>query len=131
MLKKCNRCGNEMCITLRNVVYRNRVKIQNVPVHVCTDEDCAHSQVVELIKDDLKQLMDRLGRNPDRQHIEFEQISEFSNLLVMVADQPESVPVKRVVEERVNELLDLFLLAQSLGDIKWMNEIRGRLTQII
>ncbi len=131
MHKKCNRCGDEMTITLRNVVYRNRVKIQNVPVHVCLNDECAHSQVVELIKEDLKQLMNRLGRNPERQSIEFEQISEFSNLLVMVSDQPEDVPMKRVVEDRINELLDLFLLAQSLGDIKWMGEIRSRLTQII
>lgn len=120
-----------MGIGLRNVIYRNSVKIQNVPVHVCSDETCAHSQVVEEIKDDLKQLMNDLGRNPGRQDIDFEQICEFSNLLVMVADHCEETAVTYSVEQKVNDLLDMFLLAQSVGDQKWMNEIRRRLTQLI
>jgi hypothetical protein len=120
-----------MSIMLRNVVYRNRVKIHNVPVHVCLDEHCAHSQVVEEIKEDLKKLMNELGQNPSRQAIEFEEVSEFSNLLVLVANQEEEASVKEVLKERVNELLDLFLLAQSLGDENWMLEIRKRLTQLI
>jgi hypothetical protein len=131
MLKKCSLCGCDMSIMLRNVVYRNRVKIHNVPVHVCTDEECAHSQVVDIIKEDLKNLMNHLGRNPQRQDIEFEEISEFSNLLVLVAEQDEEAPVKQMLEERVNELLDMFLLAQSLGDHQWMSELRRRLNQII
>lgn len=134
MLKKCSRCGSEMNIMLRNVVYRNRVKIYNVPVHVCGDYECSHSQVVEIIKDDLKQLMKELGPTPSQQEIEFEEISELSNLLVYVADQKEAseeAAVRTVVENRVNELLDMFLLAQSLGDEHWLSEIRQRLVQIV
>ena len=129
--KKCSRCGNEMSIMLRNVVYRNRVKIHNVPVHVCVDEHCAHSQVVDEIKEDLKKLMNDLGQNPPRQAIEFGELSEFSNLLVLVANQEEETCVREVKEERINELLDLFLLAQSLGDESWMLDIRKRLTELI
>lgn len=131
MQKKCSRCGNEMSIMLRNVVYRNRVKIHNVPVHVCIDEHCAHSQVVEVIKEDLKKLMNDLGQNPQRQAIEFEEVSEFSNLMVLVANQEEEAAMRDVLEERINELLDMFLLAQSLGDHTWMLDIRKRLTQLI
>ncbi|MGO0062305.1 hypothetical protein ACTID9_20180 [Brevibacillus fluminis] len=134
MLKKCSRCGSEMTIMLRNVVYRKRVKIYNVPVHVCGDYECSHSQVVEMIKEDLKQLMKELGPTPRQQEIEFEQISELSHLLVYVADQTETsqeTAVRTVVENRVNELLDLFLLAQSLGDERWCTEIRNRLVQIV
>lgn len=116
---------------LRNVVYRKRVKILNVPVHVCVDDCCAHSQVVDMIKDDLKKLMDDLGQNPQRQAIEFEEVSELSNLLVLVVKEGEEADVRDVVEEKVNELLDLFLLAQSLGDQKWMLELRQRLTKIM
>ncbi len=130
MFKKCSLCGNEMTIMLRNVVYRNRVKIHNVPVHVCTDECCAHSQVVESIKDDLKRLMKDLGQSPRRQDIEFEQISELSHMLVTVADHDEKSNVRARFEDRINELLDMFLLAQSLGDERWMLEIRQRLVQI-
>ncbi len=131
MHKKCSRCGQDMHIMLRNVVYRKRVKILNVPVHVCVDDCCAHSQVVDMIKDDLKKLMDDLGQNPQRQAIEFEEVSELSNLLVLVVKEGEEADVRDVVEEKVNELLDLFLLAQSLGDQKWMLELRQRLTKIM
>jgi hypothetical protein len=131
MLKKCSRCGKDTHMMLRNVVYRNRVKILNVPVHVCVDDHCAHSQVVEVIKDDLKKLMDELGQNPQPQAIEFEEVSELSNLLVLVVKEGEESAVQEVVEEKVNELLDLFLLAQSLGDRQWMLELRQRLTKIL
>lgn len=131
MQKKCSHCGCEMSIMLRNVVYRNRVKIQNVPVQVCLNDECAHSQVVDTVKAELKQLMEELGPRPSRQEIDFDSLSEFSNILVMVADKNEDMDVKYVVEERINELLDIFLLAQSLGDEKWMNDIRRRLTQVI
>jgi hypothetical protein len=131
MHKKCSRCGKDMHIMLRNVVYRNRVKILNVPVHVCEDDCCAHSQVVEVIKDDLKTLMEELGQNPERQAIEFEEVSELSNMLVLVVKEGEESAMRGVVEEKVDELLDLFLLAQSLGDQNWMRELRQRLTKIM
>lgn len=130
MQKKCSRCGSDMEVVLRNVVYRKRVKILNVPVHVCVDDCCAHSQVVDVVKDDLKDLMTELGQNPERQAIEFEEMSELSNLLVLIANEGDST-VREALEERVNELLDLFLLAQSLGDKKWMLELRHRLTKIM
>jgi hypothetical protein len=131
MQKKCSRCGNDTQIVLRNVVYRNRVKILNVPVHVCTDDHCAHIQVVDMIKEDLKKLMEDLGQNPQRQAIEFEEVSELSNVLVLALHEGEDATVRQALEERVNELLDLFLLAQSLGDETWMRELRQRLTKIM
>ena len=130
MQKKCSRCGSDMEVVLRNVVYRKRVKILNVPVHVCVDDSCAHSQVVDVVKEDLKDLMAELGQNPERQAIEFEEMSELSNLLVLIANEGDST-VREALEGRVNELLDLFLLAQSLGDEKWMLELRHRLTKIM
>jgi hypothetical protein len=130
MQKKCSHCGSDMEIALRNVVYRNRVKILNVPVHVCVDDRCANCQVVEVVKDDLKALMDDLGKHPQPQAIEFEELSELSNLLVLMSNEGDS-SVRAALEQRVNELLDLFLLAQSLGDETWMLELRKRLTQIM
>ncbi|MFI8710531.1 hypothetical protein [Brevibacillus brevis] len=131
MQKRCTRCGNEMEIELRNVVYRKRVKIMNVPVQVCVDEDCDHSQVVDVIKDDLKSLMEELGQHPQCQAIEFEEVSELSNLLVLIANEKVNSTARELLGEKVNELLDLFLLAQSLGDEKWMLELRERLTKIM
>ncbi|NGQ97249.1 hypothetical protein G3578_19100 [Brevibacillus sp. SYP-B805] len=130
MNKRCSRCGSEMRIMLRNVVYRSKVRINHVPVHVCQNEYCSHSQVVDIIKDDLKKLMSDLGTHPTRQAIEFKDISEFSNALVLVANEPEGSTARIVIEERINELLDLFLLAQSLGDEDWIMDIRKRLVEI-
>ncbi|CAM3337579.1 MULTISPECIES: hypothetical protein [Brevibacillus] len=130
MQKKCSRCGSDMEVVLRNVVYRKRVRILNVPVHVCVDDECAHSQVVDVVKEDLKSLMEELGQDPARQAIEFEEMSELSHLLVLIANEGDST-VSEALGERVNELLDLFLLAQSLGDEKWMLELRHRLTKIM
>jgi cell division FtsZ-interacting protein ZapD len=131
MQKKCSRCGKDTEIVLRNVVYRNRVKILNVPVHVCVDDRCAHTQVVDVVKEDLKKLMDDLGQNPQRQAIVFEEVSEVSYVLASAVHQREDAAVQKALEERVNELLDLFLLAQSLGDEKWMSELRQRLTKVM
>lgn len=132
MHKSCNRCGHDMSLFLRNVVFRKRVKIRNVPVYVCSSDDCSYSQIADIIKDDLKQLMNDLGQNPDRQDIAFETISEFANLLVMVADEEHAdVPAEQLIEQRINDLLDLFLLARSLGDDKWKGEIRKRLNEIL
>lgn len=131
MHKKCSRCGRDMEIMLRNVVYRKRVKILNVSVQVCQNDHCSHSQVVDVVKEDLKELMENLGQYPERQNIEFEDVSELSHLLVLIANQEEDATVRQALEERVNELLDLFLLAQSLGDQEWMRELRQRLTKIM
>lgn len=130
MQKKCSRCGSDMEVVLRNVVYRKRVLILNVPVHVCVDDNCDHSQVVDVVKEDLKSLMEELGQDPARQAIEFEEKSELSHLLVLIANEGDAT-VSEALGERVNELLDLFLLAQSLGDEKWMLELRHRLTKIM
>lgn len=109
-------------------------KGQNLECHrlqVCQNDHCSHSQVVDVVKEDLKELMENLGQYPERQNIEFEDVSELSHLLVLIANQEEDATVRQALEERVNELLDLFLLAQSLGDQEWMRELRQRLTKIM
>lgn len=131
MLKKCSQCGSEMNIMLRQLVYRHRVNIYNVPILVCSDDTCTHSQVFEGIKGKLQKLVHDLGHNPNRQEIHFEEMSEFTNLLIMVADEQDNCDVSKLVDERVNDLLDMFLLAQSLGDEKWEGELRKRLLEIV
>jgi hypothetical protein len=39
-------------------------------------------------------------------------------------------PVESIIDERVNELLDLLLLASSLKDEHWVKDVRHRLRQI-
>lgn len=132
MQKKCSQCGSNMNVMLRQLVYRHRVNIYNVPVLVCSDEECSHSQVVDGIKGQLVQLVHDLGQNPNRQEIRFEEMSEFTNLLIMVAEEEEeNCNVSKLLDERINDLLDMFLLAQSLGDEKWEGELRQRLLEIV
>ncbi|WP_232699864.1 hypothetical protein [Brevibacillus daliensis] len=129
-MKFCSQCGAKMDITLRSLVYRKKVHILNVPIYVCNDGLCAFTSVVDVIKDDVKLLMKELGDKPEAQEILFDEISEFANLLVNIVEQGDSEQVIEKMEERIDELLDLYLLAKSLDDAKWIDEIKRRLTQI-
>lgn len=128
MQKQC-KCGSAMGIKLRTVIYQNKVEIENVPVYSC--ETCQRSEVVALVKPELTGIIGRLGNLPEKQQLQFNDISEIAHLMKMVTDkQFASSPVEKIVEHRINELLDLLLLAQSLKDEQWMDDIRKRLGQI-
>jgi hypothetical protein len=65
------------------------------------------------------------------QIVAFEEYSEFSNLLVMVANETAEELIEGMIEDRINQLLDLLLLASSLEDRAWVDEITQRLRQVI
>lgn len=85
------------------------------------------------VKPDLTGLIGQLGSQPDKQTFLFNEWNEWADLLVEVYAK-DKLPKSHVLEEhmtaRINKLLDLFLIAQSLGDEDWMNEIQKRLSQI-
>ncbi|MNN82684.1 hypothetical protein D3C81_1996440 [compost metagenome] len=79
----------------------------------------------------MTKLISQLGNKPEKQYIRFEEISEISHLMVTVTDKEhrhESVGV--ILEERINELLDMLLLARSLQDDAWKKDVTERLSQI-
>ncbi|HZG54935.1 hypothetical protein [Paenibacillus sp.] len=122
-------CGHSMSIRLRTVIFSNKVKIENVPIYSCGG--CDRSEVLQDVKHELSSLIRRLGRNPEKQEIRFNESNEVAFLLHEVTKKERAnVPVEQIVKERVNQLLDLLLLAQSLGDEPWSEEIRDRLSQI-
>ncbi|WP_079910374.1 hypothetical protein [Paenibacillus sp. 32352] len=128
MQKQC-KCGSAMGIKLRTVIYQNKVEIENVPVYSC--ETCQRSEVVAQVKPELTGIIGSLGSVPEKQLLHFNDISEIAHLLKMVTDKYyAAAPVEKIVEDRINELLDLMLLAQSLKDDDWMEDIRKRLGQI-
>jgi hypothetical protein len=128
-LEKHCACGHTMSIRLRTVIFSNKVKIDNVPIYSCGA--CDRSEVLQDVKQNLSSLIRRLGRNPEKQHISFHETNELAFLLHEATKKDrENVPVERIVKERVNQLLDLLLLAQSLNDEPWTEEIRERLSQI-
>jgi len=118
-----------MSIRLRTVIFSNKVKIDNVPIYSCVR--CDRSEVLQDVKQELSELIRQLGRNPESQHIPFQETNELAFLLFEATKKERAhTPVEQIVKDRVNELLDLLLLAQSLGDEPWSNEIRERLSQI-
>lgn len=128
MQKHC-KCGSSMSIRLRTVIYQNKVQIGNVPVYSC--DSCNRSEVFCEIKGELTGLIGSLGNKPDKQQLQFEEVSEIAHLMVLATNEKcISISIERIIEERINELLDLLLLAQSLNDESWVAEVRKRLSQI-
>jgi hypothetical protein len=126
--KEC-KCGEAMNIRLRTVVFQNKVEIENVPIYSC--DGCNRSEVLPLVKSDLTGLIGKLGKKPEKRQMRFDEISEVAYLLMKVSTKERlHDSVETIIEERINELLDLLLLAQSLKDNEWMDDIRHRLSQL-
>jgi FKBP-type peptidyl-prolyl cis-trans isomerase (trigger factor) len=118
-----------MSVKLRTVIYQNKVEIENVPVFTC--DACNRSEVFSEIKSELTGMIRELGRPSEKQHLHFNEFSEIAYLMFKVTDKKHAAEsVEKIVEERINELLDLLLLAQSLGDQPWTEDVRKRLEQI-
>lgn len=128
MESRCE-CGEQMEVGLRTVIYVGKVEIINVPVHTC--KSCHRSKVLPIIKPDLTRLLDQLGPLPDKQIIRFDELNELAHLMVKVTDkQHMHESIDNILEERVNELLDMLLLAKSLKNEEWNRDICQRLQQI-
>ncbi|RXZ77053.1 hypothetical protein EBB07_32725 [Paenibacillaceae bacterium] len=130
MQKQCP-CGAEMIIKLRTVIYSGKVEIDNVPIYSCSS--CNRSEVFPEVKPDLTGLIDQLGAKPDKQNLLFNEWNEWADLLVEVClkkKQTDTRIVEQLIAERIDKLLDLYLVVMQQNDEDWMNEIRKRLTQL-
>jgi hypothetical protein len=126
--KQC-KCGEMMNVGLRTVIFRNRVEIGNVPVYSC--DSCHRNEVMTEVKPALTLLIEQLEEEDGKQSLNFEDFSELALLMVKVSSRERMEdPVEQIIEERINELLDMLLLARSVGDRSWMQDIRGRLAQL-
>lgn len=118
-----------MDIRLRTVVYAGKVQIENVPVYSC--EQCFQSEVMTEVKPELSRLIGELGSNPERQRLQFEHINEWALLISRAVDKELAcLPIDAIVRERIDQLLDMLLLAGSVGDRTWETELLERLAQI-
>jgi len=118
-----------MSIGLRTLIYSNKVKIENVPVYSCSA--CERSEVLHDVKRDLSLLLRTLDDRPEMREIRFQEENELAFLMMEAMKRDRAhVPVEKIVEERINQLLDMLLLARSLGDESWVRELRQRLAQI-
>ncbi|MCY9513654.1 hypothetical protein [Paenibacillus apiarius] len=140
MYKRCN-CGHYMDLTLRTVVHARSVHIHRVPVYTCTC--CERSELLSFVKKDIAELirnrMSLIAANPHvTQHgplvVAFDEVHELSSVLaecVEVESCDDMLPVfERRVDERVNQLLDLYLIAKTCNDALWMSDLQRRLKQV-
>jgi hypothetical protein len=128
--KRCH-CGDIMTMKLRTVIFSGKVEIDNVPIFSCTI--CNRSEVIPEVKPDLTGLIAQLGAEPDKQTFLFNECNEWASLLVEAKSYKQHTDrsaVERLFEERVNQLLDLYLLAQTLKDEAWIQDLDKRLKQL-
>lgn len=120
-----------MALGLRTVFYSKTVSIDNVPVYSCGR--CSRNEVYPGVKSDLSRLLAGLGTKPLPRRIRFDELHEWAGMLCAAVCESEPLSVgllARLTEERTNELLDLLLVASSLGDTGWKEELQERLSQL-
>ncbi|BBI34569.1 TraR/DksA C4-type zinc finger protein [Cohnella abietis] len=130
MLKRCS-CGGDMSLMLRTVIFAKKVNINNVPVYNCSF--CGRNDVFPGVKEDVGKLVGKLGNQPAPGSIPFDQVHEWAGVLSKasnLSDPLQASVITRTAEERVNQLLDLLLIATSLQDEEWKKELHSRLSQL-
>jgi hypothetical protein len=128
LLKTCV-CGETMDIELSTVIYSSKVEIEKVPIYSC--KQCLHTEVLTDVKPELSRLIIELGQHPEKQKFYFDEMNEWAKLLALATDQELlDVPLEEIIGSRIDHLLDLMIIARSVGDEAWENELRGRLQQL-
>ncbi|KIV54157.1 hypothetical protein AM501_05940 [Aneurinibacillus migulanus] len=113
MEKQCTRCNHVMHLYLRKLVYMNHTQIEHVPMYRCCY--CEHHELVEQVKEDLKQCLQHLRMVGEQRAISFAEHSAFTRMMLEGCTSEISLDV--------DEWLDLYLLVQSLGDTLWQYQI--------
>src|SRR5690625_350698 len=127
-MKNC-KCGEVMDLKLSPVRYLNKVKIDNVPVYAC--HSCDQRLVCTEVKPAIKQLLAKLDKQPKQQSIDFCDVHELAYLLYAASDEALiEIPIEELVSERINQLLDLMIVAKETEDHNWQTEIKQKLSQI-
>ncbi len=118
-----------MDLQLRTVIYSNKVEIENVPIHSC--ESCQRAEVLSGLKSEIARLIGDLGHNPGKHKLKFNECNEWANMLTQAAD-PElaQLSIQGIIGNRIDELLDLLLVAKSVQDERWEEELTERLQQL-
>jgi len=130
LLKRCP-CGGEMNLSLRTVIFARKVNINNVPVYNCPG--CGRNDVFPGVKEDVGKLVGQLGAKPAPGSIPFDQVHEWAGVLSQAfyqADKLQAATIAKATKERIDQLLDLWLIASSLEDEAWKTEIHTRLCQL-
>lgn len=120
-----------MKLLLRTVVYAKRTEIRNVPVFTCTA--CSDSEVLAYVKKDLTDIIALHGdRNAtDRKIVRFHEENEVAEVLHELFLKGRKYAhvdeLEKLLNDRINLLLDVLNMAQSMQDIEWMLDTEKRL----
>ncbi|WP_040948553.1 hypothetical protein [Gorillibacterium massiliense] len=126
-MNKICMCGKKMAIRINRIIYRHKVEIEGVPIWVCLG--CDRYEVLPYVKEQLLELVEELGERPARQILGFGERNEIARLIAAYCEKGGNPrQLKLLVEERINELLDMLLLARSLEDTPWEEDIGRRLS---
>lgn len=133
MFKNC-KCGQMMSVDLRRLVFARKVWISHVPVYAC--QDCSIYELLPLLKADLVCYISSLGDVKRRMQVSFADIYEPASVLRDVLSSSSDSLLefqhrcKVAFDDRINQLLDLYRVAQLECDTEWMAEITTRLKKM-
>ena len=116
---------------LRTVIYSGKVEIDNVPIYSCPS--CQRSEVFPEVKPDLTGLIGKLGAHPEKRTYLFNEWNEWASLLVEAYHEKQMsdpAAMRRLTQERIDRLLDLYAVAKSSGDKDWTEDLHKRLIQL-
>lgn len=124
------KCGQAMNLQLRTVIYASKIEIDNVPIYTC--DSCQRSVVYPAVKEELTSLIEQLTEKEEvTSTYRFEEHNELAWLMLKATEDGQSEdPIRNIIDERINDLLDIMLLAKSLGNEEWLEETRARLRLI-
>ncbi|MFD2670239.1 hypothetical protein [Marinicrinis sediminis] len=129
MEKHCHQCGEQMGIYLRTVVFSRQMEIENVPVYTC--DECEVYQVLPSVKEHVKALLTQQEETASKHAVDLASENEIAQLLSMAADeQYEHYELNEMVEERINQLLDMLIMAKALHNEEWVKDVEDRLSQL-
>jgi len=132
MNKQCP-CGQTMGLKLRTVIYSGKLEIDNVPVFSC--DACQHSEVKPSVKTELKEIIDEIGSLDKKKSVRFNEVNEWADFLLSYKlqykdNQTSERIYNAMLEARINDLLDLYLFAEEINDVEWLDSIQKRLVQL-
>lgn len=134
-MRKLCRCGQNMSLGFRLVIFENKFQVDRVPILEC--EECNCYEVLPSFKADVIDLLSQLKEQGESVRVYFTEINELADVLYGLSSQAGKmdptafrVLLEQSCNERINLLLDIYGCAQKMGDTSWMNEIAVRLAPL-
>lgn len=127
MTKRCE-CGAEMEITIRTLYFNKNVEIKHVPTYTCPV--CSLNQVMDQVKSKLKETIKKLESSEKKKTVKFDEVSEFTQLMMMVYQEQEFSSNGTMLQEEVQQLLEQYLLEETKEEY-WEKQIHKKIERYV